>query len=56
MCKNLQGCSDQHKFLQTLTQMPVEKKLWIVEIARIRVRQLEDDEESGVKEKADNGG
>ena len=44
------------QFLQTLTQMSVEKRLWIVEIARIRVHQLENDEESGLKEKIDNGG
>jgi len=33
-----------HQFLQTLTQMPVEKKLWIVEIGRIRIHQSEIDE------------
>lgn len=29
------------QFLQALTQMPVEKKLWIVEIGRIRIHQSE---------------
>lgn len=33
------------QFLQALTQMPVEKKLWIVEVGRIRVHQLETEEE-----------
>ena len=33
------------QFLQALTQMPVEKKLWIVEAGRIRVHQLEVEEE-----------
>ena len=33
------------QFLQALTQMPVEKKLWIVEVGRIRVHQLEVEEE-----------
>ncbi len=33
------------QFLQVLTQMPVEKKLWIVEVGRIRVHQLEVEEE-----------
>lgn len=33
------------QFLQALTQMPVEKKLWIVEVGRIRVHQLESEEE-----------
>lgn len=30
------------QFLQALTQMPVEKKLWIVEIGRIRIHQSEE--------------
>ena len=30
--------------LQALTQMPVEKKLWIVEVGRIRVHQSESEE------------
>jgi len=34
-----------HQFLQALTQMPVEKKLWIVEFGRIRIHQLETEEE-----------
>ncbi|MBI2469664.1 MAG: DUF5615 family PIN-like protein [Planctomycetes bacterium] len=29
------------QFLQVLTQMPVEKKLWIVEVGRIRIHQSE---------------
>ncbi len=29
------------QFLQALTQMPIEKKLWIVEIGRIRIHQSE---------------
>lgn len=29
------------QFLQALTQMPVEKKLWIVEVGRIRIHQPE---------------
>ena len=29
------------QFLQALTQMPVEKKLWIVEVGRIRIHQSE---------------
>jgi len=33
------------QFLQALTQMPVEKKLWIVEIGRIRIHQSEAEEE-----------
>lgn len=33
-----------HQFLQSLTQMSVEKKLWIVEIGRIRVHQSETEE------------
>lgn len=33
------------QFLQALAQMPVERKLWIVEIARVRIHQLETDEE-----------
>lgn len=32
------------QFLQSLTQMSVEKKLWIVEIGRIRVHQSETEE------------
>lgn len=32
------------QFLQALTQMPVEKKLWIVEVGRIRVHQPEAEE------------
>jgi len=32
------------QFLQALTQMPVEKKLWIVEIGRIRIHQSEAEE------------
>jgi predicted nuclease of predicted toxin-antitoxin system len=32
------------QFLKSLTQMSVEKKLWIVEIARIRVHQSETEE------------
>ena len=34
------------QFLQALTQMPVEKKLWIGEIGRIRIHQSETEEES----------
>jgi predicted nuclease of predicted toxin-antitoxin system len=44
------------QFLQMLTQMPVEKKLWIVEIARIRVHESGEDTEPGFKEKEDNSG
>lgn len=44
------------QFLQALTQMPIEKKLWIVEIARIRVHESEEDTESGFKDKRDNDG
>ncbi len=33
------------QFLQALTQMSVEKKLWIVEAGRIRVHQTENEEE-----------
>jgi len=33
------------QFLQTLTQMSVEKKLWIVESGRIRVHESETEEE-----------
>lgn len=33
-----------HRFLQALTQMSVEKKLWIVEIGRIRIHQSETEE------------
>ena len=43
------------QFLQALTQMSVEKLLWIVEVGRIRVHQLEG-EESGFEEKTDNSG
>ncbi len=32
------------QLLQALTQMPVEKKLWIVEVGRIRVHQPESEE------------
>ena len=32
------------QFLQAITQMPVEKKLWIVEIGRIRIHQTEAEE------------
>ena len=32
------------QFLQALTQMPVEKRLWIVKVGRIRVHQPETDE------------
>lgn len=32
------------QFLQSLTKMPVEKKLWIVEVGRIRVHQSETEE------------
>jgi predicted nuclease of predicted toxin-antitoxin system len=34
------------QFLQALAQVPVEKRLWIVEIGRIRIHQLEIEEES----------
>jgi predicted nuclease of predicted toxin-antitoxin system len=44
------------QFLQALTQMSVEKLLWIVEVGRIRVHQLEGDKESGFEEKTDNSG
>lgn len=33
------------QFLQTLTQTPVEKKLWVVEIGRIRIHELDTDAE-----------
>lgn len=33
------------QLLQAITQMSVEKKLWIVEIGRIRIHQSEKDEE-----------
>ena len=33
------------QLLQAITQMSVEKKLWIVEIGRIRIHQSENDEE-----------
>jgi hypothetical protein len=42
------------QFLQALTQMSVEKLLWIVEVGRIRVHQLEGDKQSGFEEKTDN--
>jgi predicted nuclease of predicted toxin-antitoxin system len=32
------------QFLQALTQMSVEKRLWIVKVGRIRVHQSETDE------------
>ncbi|MBI2487046.1 MAG: DUF5615 family PIN-like protein [Deltaproteobacteria bacterium] len=34
-----------HQFLRALTQISVEKRLWIVEIGRIRIHQLETEEE-----------
>ena len=33
------------QFLQALTQMPARKKLWIVEVGRIRIHQFEVEEE-----------
>lgn len=33
-----------HQFLQALTQSPLEKKLWIVEVGRIRIHQSEMEE------------
>jgi predicted nuclease of predicted toxin-antitoxin system len=33
------------QFLHSVEQMPVEKKLWIVEVGRIRVHQTDRDEE-----------
>ena len=33
------------QFLQSVDQMPVEKKLWIVEVGRIRVHQTDGSEE-----------
>ena len=34
------------QLLQAITQMSVEKKLWVVETGRIRIHQLEEDEEA----------
>ncbi|MDP2896414.1 MAG: DUF5615 family PIN-like protein [bacterium] len=34
------------QFLQAISQMSVEKKLWVVEAGRIRIHQLEVDEEA----------
>lgn len=34
------------QFLQTLEQMPLDKNLWIVEVGRIRVHQVDNGEET----------
>ena len=33
------------QFLQALTEMPVKKKLWIIEVGRIRIHQFKVEEE-----------